>query len=115
MARETNRQDLYSEVTNRIIAEMEEGRLPWVQARCVCKRSRPVRAKRPRRSTSENCWRQYLQAGGSRGCGWQDIDHETKGAEFYGSTGYRQKARSRALITIKHASNTRMTEPPNRR
>jgi antirestriction protein ArdC len=31
MARETNRQDLYSGVTNRIIAEMEEGRLPWVQ------------------------------------------------------------------------------------
>jgi antirestriction protein ArdC len=31
MARETSRQDLYSAVTNRIIAEMEEGRLPWVQ------------------------------------------------------------------------------------
>jgi antirestriction protein ArdC len=31
MARETSRQDLYSEVANRIIAEMEAGRLPWVQ------------------------------------------------------------------------------------
>jgi len=34
------RQDLYSEVTARIIAEMEEGRLPWVQpwdsAACGC-------------------------------------------------------------------------------
>jgi antirestriction protein ArdC len=34
------RASLYSEVTNRIIAEMEEGRLPWVQpwdsAVCVC-------------------------------------------------------------------------------
>jgi antirestriction protein ArdC len=40
MARETSRQDLYSEVTNKIIVEMEEGRLPWVQpwdsAACGC-------------------------------------------------------------------------------
>ncbi len=40
MARETNRQDLYAEVTNRIIGEMEEGRLPWIQpwdsALCGC-------------------------------------------------------------------------------
>ena len=27
----TERASLYSEVTNRIIAELEEGRLPWVQ------------------------------------------------------------------------------------
>jgi len=36
----TNRQSLYGEVTSRIIAELEEGRLPWVQpwdsARCPC-------------------------------------------------------------------------------
>ena len=34
------RASLYSEVTNRIIAELEEGRLPWVQpwdsAACGC-------------------------------------------------------------------------------
>ena len=34
-----NRQSLYGEVTNRIIAELEEGRVPWVQpwdaARCL--------------------------------------------------------------------------------
>ena len=33
-----NRQSLYGEVTNRIIAELEDGRVPWVQpwdaARC---------------------------------------------------------------------------------
>jgi len=36
----TDRQSLYGEVTSRIIAELEEGRLPWVQpwdsARCPC-------------------------------------------------------------------------------
>lgn len=36
----TDRQSLYAEVTNRIIAELEEGRLPWVQpwdsALCAC-------------------------------------------------------------------------------
>ena len=35
-----DRQSLYGEVTARVIAELEEGRLPWVQpwdkARCVC-------------------------------------------------------------------------------
>lgn len=39
-AKRQERQSLYSEVTNRIIAELEEGRLPWVQpwdsAACGC-------------------------------------------------------------------------------
>lgn len=38
--RNTDRQSLYGEVTTRIIAELEEGRLPWVQPwdamRCPC-------------------------------------------------------------------------------
>ena len=39
-AERIERASLYSEVTNRIIAELEEGRLPWVQpwdsAACGC-------------------------------------------------------------------------------
>jgi len=39
-AEKIGRQSLYSEVTGRIIAELEEGRLPWVQpwdsAACGC-------------------------------------------------------------------------------
>ncbi|MDO9441756.1 MAG: ArdC-like ssDNA-binding domain-containing protein, partial [Beijerinckiaceae bacterium] len=38
--RKVERASLYSEVTNRIVAELEEGRLPWVQpwdsAACGC-------------------------------------------------------------------------------
>jgi len=50
------RQSLYAEVTNRIIAELEEGRLPWVQpwdaAACPC--TMPVNAATGRRYSGIN-------------------------------------------------------------
>ncbi|MGQ2975295.1 MAG: ArdC family protein [Sphingopyxis sp.] len=52
----TERASLYSEVTNRIIAELEEGRLPWVQpwdnAACGC--TMPQNAGRARKYSGIN-------------------------------------------------------------
>lgn len=76
----TERASLYSEVTSRIIAELEEGRLPWVQpwdsAACSC--SMPQNAGTARRYSGINvlilwaevvakgyasqCWLTYRQA-----------------------------------------------------
>jgi antirestriction protein ArdC len=53
---ETSRQSLYGEVTNRVIAELEQGRLPWVQpwdgAACEC--SMPHNAGTGRRYSGIN-------------------------------------------------------------
>jgi antirestriction protein ArdC len=53
---ETSRQSLYSEVTGRVIAELEQGRLPWVQpwdgAACGC--SMPYNAGTGRRYSGIN-------------------------------------------------------------
>jgi len=62
------RQSLYAEVTNRIIAELEEGRLPWVQpwdaAACPC--TMPVNAATGRRYSGINIlmlWAAVVEAG----------------------------------------------------
>jgi len=62
------RQSLYAEVTNRIIAELEEGRLPWVQpwdaAACPC--TMPVNAATGRRYSGINIlmlWAAVIEGG----------------------------------------------------
>jgi antirestriction protein ArdC len=66
----TKRQSLYSEVTGRIIAELEEGRFPWVQpwesARCGC--TMPHNAATGRRYSGINVlilWAAAIEGGHS--------------------------------------------------
>ncbi|WP_066586716.1 ArdC family protein [Sphingomonas pruni] len=65
---ETNRQSLYAEVTSRVIAELEAGRLPWVQpwdsAACGC--TMPHNAGTGRRYSGINVlilWAAVIQGG----------------------------------------------------
>ena len=65
---ETSRQSLYAEVTSRVIAEMEQGRLPWVQpwdgAGCGC--TMPHNAGTGRRYSGMNVlilWAAVIEGG----------------------------------------------------
>lgn len=68
METRTSRQSLYAEVTNRVIAELEQGRLPWVQpwdgAACSC--SMPHNAGTGRRYSGINVlilWAAVIEGG----------------------------------------------------
>jgi antirestriction protein ArdC len=68
MSKSENRQSLYAEVTSRVIAELEQGRLPWVQpwdaAACGC--AMPANAVSGRRYSGINVlilWAAVVEGG----------------------------------------------------